>query len=182
MRHTIIAVAGLLPILAVPLQSQRAQFIEPGARVRFEACTPVCRTDTGHLVAFGRDSIVLAVGKPVTRLALPLASVTRLETPRGRKSKMVAGAIIGGLVVGSGSYATWAHICDPGEERGSQVCGWGVVSTMALAGTGGGFLLGGLIGALIKTDRWEEVPLNPLRVQPVATLDGRIGLAASVSF
>jgi hypothetical protein len=33
-----------------------------------------------------------------------------------------------------------------------------------------------------KTDRWEEVPLNPLRVQPAAALDGRIGLAASVSF
>jgi len=42
--------------------------------------------------------------------------------------------------------------------------------------------LGAVIGALIKTDRWEEVPLDALRVSFVPQRDGRFGLGMSVRF
>jgi len=45
-----------------------------------------------------------------------------------------------------------------------------------------GTLLGLAIGAMARTDRWEEVPLDQLRVQPVATADGRFGLGVSMRF
>jgi len=32
------------------------------------------------------------------------------------------------------------------------------------------------------TDWWEEVPVDRLRAAPVVALDGRLGLALSVSF
>ena len=64
-------------------------------------------------------------------------------------------------------------------------CG-GEVGTLAAIGTFSGLVvgtaIGGLIGAFIRSDRWEEVPLDQLRVQPVATVDGRFGLAVSLSF
>ncbi len=183
MRHTIITVvAAFLPVLPVPLQSQRPQFIEPGARVRFEACTPVCRTDKGNLVAFNSDSIVLAVGESATRQALPLASVTRLETSRGQKSHAVSGGLIGLPVgVGAGLLAT-QPIMDAlglfGEDEDDLIYRAGI----PIAGGVLGGLLGMGIGALIKTDRWEEIPLNRLWVRPMATPDGRFGLVASVRF
>ncbi len=45
-----------------------------------------------------------------------------------------------------------------------------------------GALVGMGIGAFIKSERWEEVPLDRLTVLPQVTLDGRLGLAASVRF
>jgi hypothetical protein len=42
-----------------------------------------------------------------------------------------------------------------------------------------GLVLGALSGLTVQ---WEEVQLDQLRVQPVATVDGRFGLAASVRF
>jgi hypothetical protein len=51
-----------------------------------------------------------------------------------------------------------------------------------LLGGAGGAGIGALIGASSKTDRWEEIPLDRWRVTPVATRDGRFGLAASLRF
>jgi hypothetical protein len=42
--------------------------------------------------------------------------------------------------------------------------------------------VGGIIGAFIKTDRWEEVPLDRLRVSFAPQRDGRFALGLSVAF
>jgi hypothetical protein len=46
----------------------------------------------------------------------------------------------------------------------------------------GGALIGALIGSASKTDRWQEVPLDRLRVSLGPQRDGRFGLGASVRF
>jgi hypothetical protein len=46
----------------------------------------------------------------------------------------------------------------------------------------GGAAVGLVVGAFTKTDRWEEVPLDRLRVSIVPQRDGRFALGVSVSF
>ena len=56
----------------------------------------------------------------------------------------------------------------------------------ALAGAvifgAGGALLGFIVGAMITGTRWEEVPLDRLRLQVAPQRDGRFGLGLSVRF
>jgi hypothetical protein len=59
----------------------------------------------------------------------------------------------------------------------SRSCG---AECVAIGATGGA-LLGALFGALIRTDRWEEVPLDQFRVSVMPRRDG-IALGVSVRF
>lgn len=62
------------------------------------------------------------------------------------------------------------------------------VNPAACAAAGGvifgaaGALLGALIGATMKTERWVSVPLDELRVSFGPQRDGRFGFGASVRF
>ena len=49
-------------------------------------------------------------------------------------------------------------------------------------GFAGGALIGVAIGGFIKSDRWEEVPLDRLRVSVAPQVDGRFALGFSVGF
>lgn len=51
----------------------------------------------------------------------------------------------------------------------------------AVVGAFGG-LVGLGVGALIKTERWEEVPLDQLRLSPVPQRDGRLGIGLALKF
>ncbi len=192
MRHATILVA----ILAfVPLAGATAQLpIRKGARVRVTR-PPICPpTDTicvggrplqsvGTFWAWGTDSLIIESNG--NALALPLDSVTKLEVSRGQKSHTVAGAIIGSLVggvaVGAIAIATyeeceggWGCIGDFGPGFAALVGG--------LVGGLGGGVVGALVGRSIKTDRWQEVPLDRLRVNLGPQRDGRFGFGASVRF
>jgi hypothetical protein len=108
-----------------------------------------------------------------TELVVPLDSVTRLDVPR-RRSNVAWGTGIG-LLVGA---AAGIIIGTRGEPEVDYDPRW----TGGIAGGIWGTLLGAGIGLLIRTDRWEEVSLEELRVTPMATPDGRLGLAVSVRF
>ena len=43
-------------------------------------------------------------------------------------------------------------------------------------------LTGAVIGALIKTDRWEEIPRDRVSLSVASQRDGRFGLGLSVRF
>ncbi len=45
-----------------------------------------------------------------------------------------------------------------------------------------GGVVGGIIGYFVKTERWEEVPLERLRVSLTPRGDGQVALAFSVNF
>ena len=75
-----------------------------------------------------------------------------------------------------------------GYAEGDDPPGWvsltavqkAFINGFALSGFGG--VVGLLGGALIKSERWEEVPLDRLRVNLGPQRDGRWGLGASVRF
>ncbi len=201
MRHATILVA----ILAfVPLASATAQEPPPvkvGDRVRVTA--PDVRRREGTVRLLTTDSLVLrpeygawpvhsargmpnisARGMP-NRLAIPLASVTRLEVSRGQTSRMGPGAGIGllgggllGYLISSGTLGSG---CTEGG-RGFQLTREACIGVSTVGGAVVGTLLGLVVGAVSKTDRWEEVPLDQLRVNFGPQRDGRFGLGASVRF
>ncbi len=191
MRHATILVA----ILAfVPLASATAQ-VRPGARVRVTGhfCQPSYSNcvggrpehRVGTFVAWKADTLV--VHSNGDTLSVPASLVTRLDVSRGRKTNTGKGSGIGllvGVVVGAIiGYASYEE-CVP---RGWFSCIGAVDPELYALGGGivGGLVGGGvgaLIGALIRTDRWQEVPLDRLRVSLGPQRDGRFGLGASVRF
>ena len=206
MRHAFV----LLAIFAfVPLASATAQVpIRPGARVRVTR-PPICppnvtcvgvRRYGGTFVAWKADSLVME--SKGNALALALDPVTKLEVSRGRKSFGAGrGGIIGGVVgaasaaiIGAASYEEpeepqpcvprdfldWLFR-DPWGDRISRTAADAAVQ-WAVVGAVVGYAIGRLLGSAIKTERWEEVPLDRLRVNLGPQRDGRWGLGASVRF
>ncbi len=53
--------------------------------------------------------------------------------------------------------------------------------TGAGLGAGGGLLIGGAVGAIIRTDRWEEIPIGRLRVSFLPQRHGDFTLTFSLT-
>ena len=136
-----------------------------------------CQTTKGNFVVMTNDSIVLAVNSEGLHQAIPRDLMTRFDVYAGRKSHLWVGAgigLLGGAVAGA---VTWTSIggCKLVDDSECRMYG-------ALLIGGIGAVVGGVVGAFIwKTDRWEEVPLDRLRVSLVPKRDG-FALGLSVSF
>ncbi len=188
MRHATM----LVVILAfVPLASATAQVPPPvkvGDRVRVTAPDLGRREGTVRLLT--TDSLVMRpeyvfVMRPeyVTpnRLAIPLASVTRLELSRPGGSQAGQGAL-NGLAIGIlGGAVAAAALCENGSDFLEVAVGTCVLAGAVIVGAGGA-LVGAIVGAMITGTRWEEVPLDQFRVNLGPQRDGRWGLGASVRF
>jgi hypothetical protein len=186
---------SLIAILVfTPLASLVARGFPPlrGDRVRIYASQTAdgrYGRFAGSVVRSDSDSLVLRTADAV-RVAAPWPSIIRLEVSRGRKSHggrgAAFGALIGiplGAVVGLAAYeecvprgGSWDFSCL--FDWGSEYSAFGG----ALVGGLGGVVVGALIGATIETDRWQEVPLDQLRVSFGPQRDGRFGFGASVRF
>ncbi len=183
--------------LVVPfstLSAQRPPPVAVGERVRIaHSCTtrPVasgtrtdCRQDAGTLTAVTIDSVVLRHENGATLLSLPLTSVASLDISRGKRSQFGRGALIGlgvgvaggGILGLVGGLASDHCIDDPNPCPGAFAA-WG-----AILGILPGLVVGGVAGAITKADRWEEIPLDRLRVSLGPQRDGRFGLGLSVRF
>ncbi|MFC1639849.1 hypothetical protein ACFL3B_03685 [Gemmatimonadota bacterium] len=171
-------------VLLAPFPSLSAQQpppLEPGVRVRLTAPDCGFNKHVGTLEALREDTLVFLgtssqSSDPNTCL---LASVRRFEVIQGRKSNVGKGigygSLVGGVVgsiVGSIDQASctgWIIDCD------SLPLFWAI--TLAVPGV----FVGGIVGAFIKTDRWEEVPLDRLRVSFAPRREG-FALGLSLSF
>jgi hypothetical protein len=172
----VFGIAALFPYSVLPAQEPPP--VEPGDRVRVTAAHGI-RNRVGTLRALNNDSIVLE--NP--GLVLPIDSVTQLEVSRGRKSRAGRGALIGlGFGVGIGAAVGFLISQDESGEnecRGIEAqCTAIGAASLGLVGAG----IGALAGAATKTDRWEEVPLERLRVTFVPQRDGRFGPSVRAAF
>ena len=125
---------------------------------------------------------------------IPVAFVDKFEVFRGRGVNGgrvtelalrlgVIGAALGALVevISTSEFCLFA--LDLGK-LGKSECK-SKIGSFSWRGVGGGFAAGAFIGALYgltPIDRWEEVPLDRLRVSVVPQSDGRFGLGLSVPF
>lgn len=157
-----------------------AQSVATGDRVR---ATVEARSGrlAGTLVEWVQDTLYLAPdgsadGGTVT--AIPVGTLSRFEVSKGLRSNAGKGALIGGaigLLVGGGMSIIAGSTVDTE-----------VTSTDYLAFTGlvtlGGVGLGALIGALSKSERWEEFPVDGLRLGIAPGGDGGYQLTAVLRF
>ena len=172
MRAVTSLVAVLLPVAVSGLQSQQAMPIQSGQRVRITA--PECGIQrwVTAFEEFDSGTLVMPTG------SCPLDSVTRFEVSRGQKRRTLSG-LRNGFLSGMGiGIVTGSVLC------AAEGCGeWaGCVVTMTSAiGAGAGLIIGGVAGSLIKTDRWEAVPLDRFRVSFAPQRDG-LALGVRVAF
>ncbi len=124
-------------------------------------------------------SDTLVVQSKGDTLQVALMNVTRLDVYMGRKAQAGAGAVVGGLVVVVPLAIMAAALCN-GASFGCPTAGE-AAKALLIGGAAGAFV-GALIGAATNTDRWEEVPLDQLRVSFGPQPDGRIALGLSVRF
>ena len=185
----ILAVSLLPPCASVQAQERpsvaglaRRGLLAPGARVRLYASQTAdgrYGRFVGRIVRWVPDSLTL---KPEDDLpvVVPVASITRLEVSRGRRSNWAEGAGIGLLVgaatgaivfgLASGDCEGWCFTAESAAAAGAVVFG----------GLGG--VIGLIAGASTTTERWVEVPLARLRVSFAPQRDGRFALGLSMRF
>ena len=201
------SIASLATALALTasanLFAQEELPVAPGDRVRAAAPNIVRELMTerqrrsllgpppiyGSVVGIRADTLVVKIQGSDAPTAFPVSSLTKLEVSRGKKSNAGRGALVGGtvfaaLALGLG-IADMGRECPP-PEPGNPFSGFWceeteirhvVAATLVCGGLGAG--LGALIGWAGKSDRWEEVPLDGLRVS--LTPQGRDRLTVSVS-
>ena len=175
MRTVISLTAGLLLVSLASLSAQQAPPVEVGSRVRVTAPGLGIYRQVATLEAWRGDTLVLAAERTMN---CPLASVTRLEVSRGREQSTGTAALVG-FLVGSGVGAGLGLVLCLQAPWGGG-CGGGVAVVAAIFG-GVGAGLGVLSTAHVR-ERWEEISVGRVRVAPVATSDGRFGVAAAVRF
>ncbi len=164
-------------LLVIPFAATIAQEppLKPGARVRVTAPELGLAEAVGRLLFVRLDTLRVVAD---SLMRIPLAGVMRIEVNRGRSNLLVVlGAIAGaagGTAVGIALVdTTHCELLDPceGDILGPPVFGAAI-----------GALAGAALGVALRTDRWEEVPLDRLRVSLAPQRDGRLGFGLSVSF
>ena len=172
------------------LQSQAAPTVRPGHRARVthqcefgtgESRTN-CRVNEGTVATVTADTLVLWIDEQGIELILPVASVARYEVYWKGKSNTKRSALFGlaigggfGFIRAFGSCWISGHSC---ASMGDRLYS-GLLNGAFTGVVGAG--LGALIG-MGSGGRWEEIPLDRLRVSPVVMGDGSFGLAAVVRF
>ena len=143
-----------------------------GSRVRVTAPDCALRGEAATFRTLRADTLVLETTE------CPLASVTRFDVSRGQKSHALLGAGIGFTAGALGAVV----ICKVVEKGSCELTDDDITLEAALITGAIGGLAAGIAGYFIKTDRWEEVPLERLRVSLTPQRDGRFALGFSVTF
>lgn len=156
------------------LAAQESPPLTPGARVRVS--NRWRGSEVGTLIALKSDTLVLNVKGQTTPLAVPFASVSKLEVSKGQKRSARKGAGRGFLI-----GACCGILVGAGAGTGSSESE-GMFLAIPVLGGGGG-IIGALIGTFIgaEADHWEPAPL-PVRVGVAPQRGGGIRLAASFAF
>jgi hypothetical protein len=161
-RRSIVLAVALFLTRPFELAAQQEPPVQAGDRVRVRATRLSPRYVDGTLLSLSPDSFVIRVEDRAERLAIPLASLKKLEVRRGRKSHWVRGALVGlafGAAMGSVAFhGLFGRDCAVGSQE------WCWVQARTLLGAVMGTGIGAGVGASITSERWEAVPLDELRV------------------
>jgi len=132
---------------------------------------------------FSRDTVALAVAGTTTSYGLN--ALRRLEVSRGRRSHSLAGAGVGFLVGVGAAFAVLysggsTSLCNQSANQDAMSSGEciGLTALGGLAGAG----LGAVIGSRLRSERWQDVPIERLRLGLGPQVSGRFGLAFAVAF
>lgn len=189
----LIAIFLLTSCVTLIAQAQAAA-PQPGARLRLTfPCEPQgqpsagerrmrCRA-AGRLVRLQADTLTLDAAESTTSYSV--SAISRVEVSSGIRSYRLAGAGAGFLVGGGVAFALLhtggsTSLCDRSANQdaiGSGEC-IGLAALGGLVGAG----LGAIIGGFVRTERWQDVPLERLRVSLRPQAGSRLGLALAAVF
>ncbi len=176
----VMSVFLLALVLASPSVAVAAQQtpVTPGARVRISAPSVAENPLLGTVVALPADTLIVDAPGYADPLALPLASVARLEVSQGQESRTLKGAGIGSLIGAGAGLASAAIACAiTGDcDSGDPYTGL-VYLSLGVLGAAAGALTGAIIGSTKEVDRWVDVPLE--RVRFGLTPSEHLGLTVS---
>lgn len=175
----IVLLLALAPLDALFAQNQ--VLLEPGTRVRVTVPEMGLRGYVAAVEGVTADSLVLSTGGALQKY--PLAAVTRLDVSRGSRRNWGRGAAIGaasfgaiGVVLGVAYTVSCRNSpsigCFDTPEMGIPLMG-GLLA-------GAGALVGAVVGGSSRSERWEEVPLDRLRVSVVPQRGGGFGVMVSL--
>ena len=170
-----LAVSLLVPL--TNLSTQQLPPLEPGQRLRVTAPTLLPHRTEGMLESINETELTMDAG--AAPLVIPVSDVIRIDRHSGHRRYWLHGMVVGGsigAIIGVAKLQLGACLFCPGCECMSDPIGEAIVGAVP------GALVGALVGWIIRTDRWEEVPLDRLRVSVAPKRDGRIVLGVSVSF
>jgi len=154
-----VAAQGTLPITA----GQRVRLTLDGGRPSV----------VGLLVAQDGDSLRVQPYPDSALVGVHRAGVTSIEVSEGRHGHAGSGALVG-LLVGGALGAVAGASCS-----GEFLC-FGAGGSAVLVGAGGA-AFGALVGVFTRSERWERVYPERVRVGLVKTRR-RLGVAVSVPF
>jgi hypothetical protein len=149
-------------------------FVLPtGARVRLSS------TSSPGLVrgtlAHGDVMAITIASERGDQITVPIASLTKLEVVVDKRRNTLKGLLLGTAVGLVGGFADKPHPEDCGSSTGN-FCSRGESLAYIVPS---GALLGAVVGAFIKSDRWTPVSLDALRRPAASTVHGG---TASMSF
>ena len=175
-RETLAALGVIASMVFVGLSSGLAAQAPVAVGERVRVSTESGATHVGPVIMATSGAIEVQ-DEEGGRPSVPLSTVTRLEVSRGQRSNLGVGLFAG---AGAGALVGLAICADP------SVCSVfddnDVKGKVIAFSAGVGILAGAIVGHFIKTDRWEEVPLERLSVSLTPQRDGRLMLGFSVRF
>jgi hypothetical protein len=145
-----------------------------GERVRIQSEQDPGNWMEGRIVSQDFFSLKLLV--EADTLSVPLAEIEKMEISRGTSNNAGKGALAGGVVVGFSGLMLGASLKDDpfydvsGED----------LAALTVAAFGVGALVGGIIGALSSTEKWDEV--ESIQVNPFISPGRAPGIAVSMRF
>lgn len=175
----VLALMVALPLgVAASDDEEGLPLLSPGLRVRLVSELVVGRV-TGRIVETDTHGLRVLTDRGVA-VRVPFEALTRLEASFGQRRHtregLVAGLAVGLLIGAFGEVdERTCHYDDSTSfcSRGAALAG----------GISGGTLLGAGIGALVKTDRWQAVSLDRLRVSLEPRIaSGRAGARLALSW
>ena len=145
---------------ARPTASQEVQLadrVEPGDRIRLVAPPLFPQPEIG--VFTSHDETLLYVDLLVTgadSVAIPLRNLSSLEVSTGRDHKTWTGLAIGaGVGLLAGALLTSAFCSDPDSSCDTHEAAPAVLIVAVPFAA-----LGGIVGSMVQTERWVEVPFQ----------------------
>jgi hypothetical protein len=169
MTRTICIVTILASAGAGVAPAQSPEGLSVGQRVRITRSSQEPPL-VGSLYQVDDRQLVIDDGKGAFT-SVPTADVRKIELTMGKRSNVVRGAIIGASIGVALGVTAVVALCDDNDciNEGGAI---------AVLGLGGG-ALGAIVGAPIRTERWQSVPLDGVR----SRVDGpRSQLAVTLRF
>jgi len=128
----------------------------------------------GRVVAQDAQSLEILLEEGT--MSVPLEEIEKLEISRGKARNAGTGALVGGIVVGAAGLGLGIAMAsdDFFDTSGSDVV------AVTFLGIAAGALVGGAIGAAIKTEKWDEV--KKLEFGVIVAPDNNMGIALTWDF